>query len=217
MSRNYGGPTAGRSRLVTAVLTLCAGALFLIVPLLVEFVSGDAFLLMGVAGLLFLAALPGLRSLQGGADGASGRWGLRLTLGGLAAMVVLILSGDLVDAATSGGAQDVAEGVFVVVGAVASLATLAGIVLFALGMTRAGVLPAPAIWVFLGGMVLGLVSESFEQSLRGPVPFLADLLPPLGFVVAGIGLLMLGRAALLLKSGHAPTVPSPLRPTSLSS
>ena len=46
-------------RAVPAYLTLAAGAMFVVVPLLVQLVSGDAFALMGLAGLLFLAALPG--------------------------------------------------------------------------------------------------------------------------------------------------------------
>lgn len=176
-------------------LALAAGALFVVVPLLVEFVTGDAFVLMGVAGLLFLASLPGIRRAQGGRDGRSGAWGLRLTLTGLGALVLLILSGDLIDAAVDGGAQDVAESVFTLVGAVAGLAALVGIVLFSVGMTRARTFPPAAIWVFLGGLVLAFASEGFEQSLRGPVPWLADLLPPLGFVVAGVGLLAIGFAA----------------------
>ena len=44
-------------------------------------------------------------------------------------------------------------------------------------------------------MVLGLVSESFEQSLSGPVPWLADLLPVVGFIGAGVGLIVLGLSA----------------------
>ena len=68
--------------------------------------------------------------------------------------------------------------------------------LFSVGMTRAKVFPAAAIWVFLGGMVAALVSEAFEQTLRGPVPWLADTLPPLGFMVAGAGLLAIGYSAL---------------------
>jgi hypothetical protein len=183
-------------RSVTPYLTLAAGALFVIVPLLVELVSGDAFALMGVAGLLVLAAMPGLRRLQRGADGRAGAWGLRLTIGGLCSLVVLILSGDPVDAAVSGGAQRAAELAFLAIGGAATVALLVGIVLFSVGMTRARVFPAVAIWVFLGGMVLGLVSELFEQSLHGPVPWLADLLPPAGFVVAGVGMLAIGRAAL---------------------
>lgn len=180
---------------VTPYLTLAAGGLFVIVPLLVELVSGDAFLLMGVAGVLVLAALPGLRRLQRGADGQAGAWGLRLTMGGLCSLVLLILSGDLVDAAVNGGVQTVVEIVFMVVGGAATLALLLGNVLFSVGMTRARVFPPAAIWVFLGGMVVALVSELFEQNLQGPVPWLADTLPPLGFVVAGIGLLAIGRAA----------------------
>lgn len=188
--------TARAQRGVTPYLTLAAGGLFVIGPLLVEFVSGDAFLLMGVAGVLVLAAMPGLRRHQRGADGWTGEWGLRLTLGGLCPLVLLILSGDLIDAAVSGGVQTIVEVVFMLVGGAATLALLVGIVLFSAGMTRARVFPPAAIWVFLGGMVVALVSELFEQSIQGPVPWLADTLPPLGFVVAGIGLLAIGRAAL---------------------
>jgi hypothetical protein len=176
-------------------LTLAAGALFVVVPLLVEFVTGDAFLLMALAGLLFLAALPGLRRAQAGADGRSGAWGLRLIFVGLSTLVVLILSGDLIDAAVDGLAQDLAEGVFLVAGALAGLAMVLGVLLFSVGMTRARVYPAAAIWVFLGGMLVALVSEAFEQALRGPVPWLADTLPPLGFVIAGFGLLAIGWSA----------------------
>jgi hypothetical protein len=82
------------------------------------------------------------------------------------------------------------------VGGAAALALLVGVVLFSGGMTRARVFPPSAIWVFLGGMVWALVSELFEQNLQGPVPWLADTLPPLAFAVAGTGLLAIGRAAL---------------------
>jgi hypothetical protein len=82
------------------------------------------------------------------------------------------------------------------VGGVATMALLLGIVFFSVGMTRARVFPPAAIWVFLGGMLVGLVSEMFEQSLQGPVPWLADTLPPLGFLVGGLGLLAIGHAAL---------------------
>lgn len=187
---------AGQDRGPTPYLTLAAGALFVVVPLLVEFVSGEAFLLMGVACLLVIAALPGLRRRQHGADGRSGMWGLRLTVSGLSALVALILSGSLIDAAVSGAAQGVAEAAFMVVGALAGAAVLLGAVLFSIGMTKAQVFPPAAIWIFLGGIVLALVSEAFEQSLRGPVPWLADTLPPLGFVAAGLGLLAIGRSTL---------------------
>jgi hypothetical protein len=191
--------TVRNHRSVTSYLTLAAGGLFVVVPLLVELVSGDAFLLMGLAALLVLAAMPGLRRLQRGADGRAGTWGLRLVMGGLGALIVLILSGDVVDAAVSGGVQSVIEFLYVVVGGAATLGLLLGIVLFSLGMTRARVFPPAAIWVFLGGMVVALVSELFEQNLHGPVPLLADVLPPLGFVVAGAGLLAIGRAALSIR------------------
>lgn len=188
-------PAPRPSRGATAYLALAAGALFVVVPLLVQLVSDDAFALMGVAGLLFLAALPGIRRAQHGRDGRSGAWGLRLTMTGLGALVVLVLSGDLIDASVDGAAQDVAETMFLLVGALAGVATMVGVVLFSLGMTRARVFPAAAIWVFLGGLLVALVSEGFEQALRGPVPWLADTLPPLGFVVAGVGLLAIGRSA----------------------
>jgi hypothetical protein len=187
-----------RSRRLTPFLTLAAGVLFIAVPPVVELVTYDAFALMGLAGVLVLAALPGLRRLQRGADGRAGSWGLRLTMGGLFALVLLIVSGDPIDAVVSGGFQTVVEGLFMLVGGAATLALLLGIVLFSVGMTRARVFPPAAIWVFLGGMMLGLVSELFEQSLQGSVPWLADTLPPLGFVIAGFGLLAIGRAAVAL-------------------
>lgn len=186
-------PPTGRHR--TSRLTLIAGGLFVVVPLLVEFVSGEAFLLMGVALLLLLAALPGLHRLQAGQDGRLGHWGLRLTVAGLLTMVVLVVSGELLDAALSGTAQDVAEGVWTAVAALAALSALGGVIAFSVGMTRAAVLAPAGIWVFMSGMTLGLVSESFEQSLDGTVPWLADVLPPLGFIAAGVGLVVLGRSA----------------------
>jgi hypothetical protein len=179
----------------TSTLTLLAGALFVVVPPIVELVTYDAFLLVGVALLLLVAALPGLHRLQAGRDGRLGQWGLRLTLVGLVTMVVLVLSGDVLDAALSGTAQSIAEGAWTVVAGLAALSALGGVLAFSAGMTRARVLAPAGIWVFLGGMTLGLVSESFEQSLDGSVPWLADVLPPLGFVAAGAGLVLLGRSA----------------------
>jgi hypothetical protein len=179
----------------TSTLTLLAGALFVVVPPIVELVTYDAFLLVGVALLLLVAALPGLHRLQAGRDGRLGQWGLRLTLVGLVTMVVLVLSGDVLDAALSGTAQSIAEGAWTVVAGIAALSALGGVLAFSAGMTRARVLAPAGIWVFLGGMTLGLVSESFEQSLDGSVPWLADVLPPLGFVAAGAGLVLLGRSA----------------------
>ena len=191
-------PTTTRSSRATAYLTLAAGTFFVLVPLLVEFVSGDAFVLMGVAGLLVLLALPGLRRLQHGADGRAGQVGLRLIVGGLIVLAVLIFSGDPLDAVLSGTTQEVVEGVFAVLGVVSVLALFVGVLSFSVGMTLAKVFPRPAIWVFLGGMALALLTEAFEQSLSGTVPTVADVLPGVGFMVAGLGLLMLGRAALRL-------------------
>jgi hypothetical protein len=180
---------------LTASLTLTAGAMFVIVPLLVEYVSGDAFALMGLAALLLLFALPGLRQMQHGTDGNAGKWGLRLLGAGLAALLVLVISGDPLDAMLDGTAQAVAEGAFTIIGALSAVAMVAGILAFSIGMTRAKVFPTSAVWIFLGGTVVALLTESFEQSLSGPVPILVDLLPPASFIVAGVGLLLLGRTA----------------------
>lgn len=192
-TQTVSAPTTRTHR--TSTLTLAAGALFVVVPLLVELVTYDAFLLVGVALLLLVAALPGLRRLQAGGDGRLGRWGLRLTLIGLVTMTVLVLGADALDAALSGSAQSVAEGAWTVVAGLATLSALGGVLAFSVGMTRAQVLAPAGIWLFLGGMTLGLVSESFEQSLNGTVPWLADVLPPLGFVAAGVGLVVLGFSA----------------------
>lgn len=188
-------PTSTRVGHRASVLTLLAGTLFVIVPPVVELVTYDAFLLMGVALLLLVAALPGLHRLQAGRDGRLGRWGLRLTVAGLLAMVVLVLSGDILDAALSGTAQSVAEGLWALVAGLSALSALGGLIAFSIGLTRGRVLAPAGIWLFLSGMTLGLVSESFEQSLTGTVPWLADVLPPMGFMTAGVGLVALGLSA----------------------
>ncbi|MGH3362984.1 MAG: hypothetical protein ACRDOM_11050 [Nocardioides sp.] len=196
---------------VTPYLCLAAGALLVLVPLVVEFVSGDAFALMGLVLLLVLGALPGLRRLQVGRDGRAGRWGQRLTFAGLAGMIAVVVSGDVLDAAMSGTAQAAAEAIWLVVAALATLGVLVGVVLFSVGMTRARVLDPRGIWIFLTGMVVGLAAESFEQSLAGPVPWLADVLPPLGFISAGVGLFVLGRSAQAVLGEHsASRVASPV-------
>lgn len=186
--------TDARHAAIGAVLAMVAGALLVVVPLLVEFVDGDFFALMGIMALTLLASLPGLRRAQAGRDGASGRRGLRMLVGGLVVVAVLIASADALDAAVSGATQDVVETVFMLLAALAALAAMAGTILFGHGLLRAQVLPARWVWTFLAGMVLALVSESFEQSLAGTVPRLADVLPPLGFIVAGVGLLGIGSA-----------------------
>jgi hypothetical protein len=183
-------------------LTVSAGALFVVVPLLVQMVAGELFALMGLALIMLLVALPGLRRVQGGRDGGVGKWGVRLTLCGLAVMTVLIVSGDALDAMLDGTAQSIAEAGYLTLSAAAALSALAGIVMFSIGTTRARVLDPRGIWLFLGGMVLGLVSESFEQSLSGSVPWLADLLPVVGFIGAGVGLIVLGLSARRVESGR---------------
>lgn len=195
MSTHTLAPSTARSGRRTSVLTLLAGVLFLVVPPVVELVTYDAFVVMGVALLLLVAALPGLHRLQAGRDGRLGHWGVRLTVAGLVAMVVLVLSGDVLDAALSGPAQSVAEGLWAVVAGLAALSALGGVLAFSFGLTRGRVLAPAGIWLFLGGMVVGLVSESFEQSLDGTVPWLADVLPPVGFMAAGAGLVALGMSA----------------------
>lgn len=171
---------------------MCSGLLLIVVPLLVEFVAGEFFLLLGVALLLLVFALPGLHRLQRGADGRLGRWGVRLTICGLVVVAALVLVGELL---LGSAESDVAEAVLSVLAALSMLAAVAGLVMFAIGITRSSVYPSAGMWLFLGGMVVALVSESFEQSLQGPVPTLADILPPAGFIVAGLGLVALGLSA----------------------
>lgn len=170
----------------TSTLTLLAGSLFVAVPSVVEFVTDDAFLLMGLALLLLVCALPGLHGLQDGRDGRPGQWGVRLTIAGILGMAVAIAGSEIVV---------LSETAWLLLAGLSALSALVGVVAFSVGLSRAGVLAPAGIWTFLGGMTLGLVSESFEQSLDGTVPWLADVLPPLGFVAAGVGLVLLGRSA----------------------
>lgn len=185
---------SARARRRATWLTLVAGVLFVVVPLLVELVTGDAFVLMGVALLATLAALPNLHRLHAGADGRAGAWGLRGALLGLAAAVVLVAVADLVVASLDGAVRDAVETTVLLGAVVAVMTLLLGLVGLTVGMLRAAVLSRPAVATFAGGLALALVAETFEQSLRGPVPVVADVLPVLGFVVTGLGLLLISRA-----------------------
>lgn len=170
----------------TSTLTLLAGALFVLVPSVIELVTGDAFVLMGLALVLLVGALPGLHRLQAGRDGQVGRWGVRLIVAGLLGMIAAIVGSEVVV---------VGETAWLALAALSALAALVGAVSFSVGLSRARVLAPGGIWTFLGGMTLGLASESFEQSLDGTVPWLADVLPLVGLVVAGLGLVGLGVSA----------------------
>jgi len=185
---------SARARRRATWLTLVAGVLFVVVPLLVELVTGDAFVLMGVALLATLAALPNLHRLHAGADGRAGALGLRGALLGLAAAVVLVAVADLVVASLDGAVRDAVETTVLLGAVVAVMTLLLGLVGLTVGMLRAAVLSRPAVATFAGGLALALVAETFEQSLRGPVPVVADVLPVLGFVVTGLGLLLISRA-----------------------
>lgn len=107
-------------------------------------------------------------------------------------------------------ARGVAEGAVIAVAALCAAAVVAGLVLFGLGMLKAGVLPAVGISLFLGGVVFAMGTEVAEQSVFETVPWLMDVAPPLGFIVAGLGILYVGRAAWLLDGApEATAAPSP--------
>lgn len=200
---------AGMQRAVSARtvagLTMASGALFVVVPLLVAFVAGDFFLVLPLAFLLLLAAMPGHRRLQKRRDGKPGRWGLTLTVGGVVGVVAAATVGEVVAA----NAAPAVERVVIAVGALSGVALLTGLILFGMGMLKAGVLPSVGIWVFLGGVVVALVTEIAEQSLSGPVPRVMDVAPPLGFIVAGLGLVYLGRAISKMDDGVVPVDAAP--------
>lgn len=183
-----------RTRRRAVWLTFVAGTLFVGVPMLVELVTGDAFVLMALALLAMLAALPNLHRLHAGSDGRAGAWGLRAALLGLATSVVLLVVADLAIDLVPGSVRGTAETVVVLAALVAVVAFLLGLVGLTIGMLRAALLSRPAVATFAGGLALALGAETFEQTLRGPVPVIADVLPVLGFVVTGLGLLLISRS-----------------------
>ena len=69
---------------------------------------------------------------------------------------------------------------------------LALIALVALIRQRSALSPLGRIGltVAASALVVAIASETYEQSLTGPVPTLADVVPPLAFVLTGVGLLM---------------------------
>lgn len=69
---------------------------------------------------------------------------------------------------------------------------LALIALVALIRRRSALSPLGRIGlkVAVCALVVAIASEVFEQSLTGPVPRLADVVPPLAFFLTGVGLLL---------------------------
>jgi hypothetical protein len=176
-------PTNTRVSRPTVALAYAAGAALLITPPLVEFVSGDFFLLLPVALLLTVAALPGLCRLPDGEP--TGPWGSRLLFTGLGVASTAVVLGEVTSAST----------VPMLAAAAGAAAAMAGLVLLTVGLVRTRRYPLTAIVMFAPGLLLALATESFEQSLSGTVPWLADLLPPLLFACAGAGLLWIAASA----------------------
>ena len=186
------GPVAPRRSIVAGFV---AGGLLVAVPPLVEYVADDFFLLLPVALLLMLVALPGLRRAQHGADEPHGRGGLRmLNLGLLAAIGIMVVGSIALDALPA-RAQTVTEPLLMLVAGVAALTAVGGLILLSAGMVRAGVYPVLAVALFGPGLVLALVAELVEQTLTGTVPMILDVLPPTLFVASGLGLLGIVAAA----------------------
>ena len=173
--------TGGRS----AATALVAGLLLLLTPPLVELVADDIFGLLPVALLLAFGSLPGLHRVLQGADGQVGEVGPRLVLGGTAAVVVALVGVAVLDV----------EVVALVVAVAGLVALLVGLCLVTLGMLRSGAHPTWGVVLFGPGMVLALMTESFEQTLSGAVPVLADVLPPTFFFLSGVGLVAVARSA----------------------
>lgn len=179
-----------------------AGGLLLAVAPLTELVAGDFFLLLPLALVLMLVALPGLRAAQGGADGAAGRLGLRMLTLGLLGAVLLVVVGSLVLDSMSSGAADATEPVLLVAAGAATVAAIVGLGLLTAGMVRASVYPRGAVLLFGPVLLLALVVEVLEQSVSGSVPTALDVLPPVLFFSSGLGLLGIVRAALAARPAH---------------
>jgi hypothetical protein len=121
-----------------------------------------------------------------------------MVIAGLLAVAVLIIMSELLAGSIPSAVETAAEDLYAPVGLAALVLVVLGVVGLGIGMARAAVLSRTAVWLWVGGMGTALASEAFEQSLRGPVPAVADALPVIGFMLAGCGLLLLGRSALLL-------------------
>ena len=174
---------------------LCAGVLLVAVAPLTELVAGDFFMLLPVALVLVVVALPGLRAVQGGADGSAGRAGLRMLALGLLSAVVLVVVGSLALDALPEGTADVVEPLLLLAAGVAALVAIAGLGCLTAGMLRAGTYPRAAVLLFGPVLLLGLVAEVVEQSMSGGIPTVLDVLPPVLFLVSGLGLLGIVRSA----------------------
>jgi hypothetical protein len=174
---------------------LLAGGLLAVVPALVELVGDGFFVLLPVALLAMLVALPGLRRHQDGRDGHAGKLGVAMVNLGLLGAVLVMVAGSLVLDSLSARAQDSLEPLLMGTAAAGAVAAAVGLVLLTVGMLRARLYPAPAVVAFGPGLVLALVAETWEQTLTGPVPLLLDVLPPTFFTLTGLGLIGIALAA----------------------
>lgn len=152
------------------------------------------FIILGVALTAFWA-VPGLHRVQNGTDGSIGKFGARIVTiaGGL--MVVLGITGFIVDDVLNSDWEPEWVGpAFAVFG----IALLIGFVLFGIGMIRGKVLPAMAAWLLLVSWPIGLMIDAALGKLNEEDGTPGGYVGSIGFAV---GLMWLGWAAMNL---HGP-------------
>ena len=186
---------------------MLAGAILIVVVLLVELGLEQLVYLTGLVLLLLLVALPGFEAWQGGRDGRLGRAGFVLASLG-AAILGMLFVGVGVAEGLLGFDPDASQalGPVLVVGFVA---LIGGVLLFGSAALRAGVLPRAAVLLFVASLPLGVAIDMatgafFEDDEAGSTPEIGYWV---GIPAFGIALIWLGYS--MLSAGReGPATPS---------
>jgi hypothetical protein len=152
----------------------------------------QAFLPLGVViFLLLIPALLGMRSAQGGSDGAVGKTGLVIAVIGLAILTILFIIGGFTELVLGRNVEDLPGWVeaFLPIG---FLGSIIGLAIFGIGAIMAKVLPRWGAVLFTIGLPVGAVIDIatgafFEEN--GDTPQVGFFVGPPLFL---IGLLWLG-------------------------
>ena len=184
-------PTGTRHRR-SATVVVIAGVLIIIGALGSAVLDGLwVLILAGFLGMVI--GVPGLHKGQAPHDGAPGRWGSLLIQVGAGIMILLGLAFLVWEAV--GDPPEAGPAAVDVAWMVGFAAFVLGVILFAIGIIKANVLPAVAGWLMLVGIVAAVVIDMATGAFFADDDSVTEWGFLIGLPLFGLGLAWAGYAA----------------------